>query len=321
MEHLLNNLTRISIVADLSARNSYAVRSWYHRTTKWESKREQRIGIDKFRASHSEGTQSKEMQNFWILVLVSILLLSNISVIEAKKKSLFKERKQGRSKPSSLDDEFISDDDFERDVKLGGDGEEDVIKFNSEEDMKRKMAKLKQLRSHDGKDPILSDAELRELQDKEKELRKNVLRAALHHGDVSHEKAAAMHAMGRNLFKQQRYSSIYVIAWDILRIHEILDGPDSPEYTKALTNVASTAWKLNEREVARILTRRQLQIHRDHGESEEGKEVMYTRARLLSYKGGKEEVGLTHDEFKELVTKYDLSTVDDHIAGSGSDEF
>ena len=212
--------------------------------------------------------------------------------------------------PSSDGGSTLTEEDIKEGIKLGEGDEEDIITFTSEEDKMRKMEKLSELRGSDGKNKELTDFERQELENEEKQLRKNVLRASLHYGDISKEKAKAMHALGKNLFRQAKYSYIYTISWDILALHEKLDGPDSMEFHQAITNVASTAWKLGEREPARILSRRQLGILQEQGKDEAGKEIMMIRARLLSYQDplGKEVPGTSHKEFKKQIAQYELTS-------------
>ena len=263
----------------------------------------------------------KEIELILVLVVITLLIFTNLPGVECatKKKSLFKDRSGAHgnrenfhsSKPSNIDGPELTDEEIREGIKLGvGEGEEDIITFTSDEDKIRKIEKLKKLREIDGMNKELSELERSELRTEERKLRKNVMKASLHFGDFSKEKATAMHALGRNLFKQGHYSHIYTLAWDILAIHEKLDGPDSMEYHRAITNVASTAWKIGEREPARILSRRQLGILQERGEDEGGKEIMMIRARLLSYQdpNGKEVAGLSHEEFKIAIKDYELAS-------------
>lgn len=248
-----------------------------------------------------------------VVALVALVLFSLFESVEGKKKSLFKERGPKREREVPIDDEEADAEPLDG-IELGEDGEEDTITFKSDADKERKMKKLKELRRND-KDQELSDEEMKKLRSEAVELRKNVLRAALNHGEMSREKATAMHALGRNIFKQKQYSLIYALSWDILKIHEELDGNDSDAYAKALTNVGSTAWKLGEGDVARITMLRQLGIHREHGLDEGGKEIMTTRARLMSYqhKDQKPGEGYSHHEFLEAIAPFDLTGQSDEL--------
>jgi hypothetical protein len=174
------------------------------------------------------------------------------------------------------------------------------------------MDKLAELRKSDGVDPKLTKEELANLRKEEKLLRKDMLRAALNHGNISKEKAEKMHRLGRNLFQQQRYSSIYQLAWDILDIHAKIDGTLTREYVQAMTNVASTAWKIKERHAAQIITKRQIGIWQELGEPEEGKDIMMARARLMSYQDKAQvKEGLTHEQYVEMIAPYELSSPTD----------
>ena len=65
------------------------------------------------------------------------------------------------------------------------------------------------------------------LQVEENELRVNLLRAIVNHGDDSLEKATALHVLGRNLYHQRKYSYVAEISNEIVRIHEKIDGSES----------------------------------------------------------------------------------------------
>ena len=65
------------------------------------------------------------------------------------------------------------------------------------------------------------------LQAEENELRVNLLRAIVNHGDDSLEKATALHVLGRNLYHQRKYSYVAEISNEIVRIHEKIDGSES----------------------------------------------------------------------------------------------
>ena len=263
---------------------------------------------------------SNNLQLLCLLAIITVALLSLAPIVASAKggkKSLFKERgfkKAGFKEhsfeaPPTDEADTRSDEEILADIKMGGDGEDDVIKFSSEADAERKIKKLQELRKFE-KEPVVSDSDLHELKVEEKKLRKAVMREAMNYGDISSEKAAAMHLLGRNLFKQQRYSLIYALSWDILHIHEKLDGVTSRKYAQAITNVASTAWKLGEKDAARILSRRQLGVWQEMGEDEWEKDIMTTRARLLSYQDptGKEVPGSSHEEYKREIVQHELTS-------------
>ena len=65
------------------------------------------------------------------------------------------------------------------------------------------------------------------LQAEENELRVNLLRAIVNHGDDSLEKATALHVLGRNLYHQRKYSYVAEVSNEIVRIHEKIDGSES----------------------------------------------------------------------------------------------
>jgi hypothetical protein len=257
------------------------------------------------------------IHHFYLLAILCIaIFLCCISFVESKQ-SLFKDRSQKHAPKEGKSEKFFaqgsarsdgkSDPSLDSDIKLGeGLGEEDVITFKSEEDKRRKMERLAELRRSEAKKS--SEKDIEELKREEFELRKNVMRAALNFGDLSVEKINAKHALGRNLFKQNRFDLIYDLSWDIVTDNEELHGVDDLEVAKALTNVGSVAWKLQKGDIARLVSLRMLGIYQGHDfddKDAEEKAVLTARARLMSYQqeGGDVMSGISHKEFQERLAK------------------
>jgi hypothetical protein len=290
---------------------------------------------------------------FCILVLFLVLFFSFIVAVDSKK-SLFKPRgikieqrqeeessqnanspKENKKFFSTREAEGIgteagpTDPALDKDIKLGAPGEEDVITFTSESDRDAKMRRLADLR-RSAQDPELTDEALTALQQEERGLRKNVLRAELNHGEFSRERATALHAYGRNLFKQAKYVQIYGTAQSILAIHEKLDGVDSIETARALSNVGSTAWKLDKGEVARVTALRSLAIHLAHDYSSDPdrdaqeKAVMLCKGRLASYKYSESmalaATGISYQEYKDRMRMLGEGEGEGGAASGGAEE-
>lgn len=124
--------------------------------------------------------------------------------------------------------------------------EEDVIEFTSKADMKKKMEKVVDLKKKEvqGADLEISPQELRKLKRKEPELVKKVDIAKSLHGEKSRERATALSELGRNIYKQGRYEEVLSLSKEIVRIHEVIDGPEAEMTAKALQNVGSVAYHL-----------------------------------------------------------------------------
>ena len=223
---------------------------------------------------------------------------------------MFKERGPKKiPKPTSSSSPEILDED----IKLGSDGEEDTITFSSDEDREAKIRRLGEMRKKAGMmtPTELSLKEKANLLSEEKQLRKDVMRAELNFGEFTKERAAALHAYGRNLFKQQRFDQIYDLSLEILAIHESIDGVDSIETARALTNVGSTAWKVGKTQIAQTTALRMLAIHmawdysRDKDEDAKEKATMMAKARLASYQYpehlAQQSVGITYQEYQDRM--------------------
>ena len=159
------------------------------------------------------------------------------------------------------------------------------------------MQKEQQEKSKMG-DPELSDQEKTKLNREEKELRKELTRVVLNHGNDSKEKAAVLHRMGRNLFQQKRFDDIFDLSLEILRIHELIDGPESKETAMALSNVGQVAFRTKRINECRWASYRYLYIQLKEYATD-GPEVLLARARLMQYgfRDGETAPGMSYDEY------------------------
>ena len=177
---------------------------------------------------------------FCVLVLMIVLFFSFFGIVdgegEKKKKSMFKERGFKPVEREPVDPN--RDPDSLEGIKLAEEPDDhDEVTFSSEEDKAQKLKNLAKVRrsEREGVESDLEEKELNTLKQDEKILRKNVMRASMNHGDTSREKAKALHAMGRNIYKQRRFKEIYDISLEILRIHFSLDGNESLETANVST--------------------------------------------------------------------------------------
>lgn len=124
--------------------------------------------------------------------------------------------------------------------------EEDIIEFTSKADMMKKMKEVadQKKREVQAADLEMSQQELRKLKRKEPELVKKVDIAKSLYGEKSKERAAALSELGRNIYKQGRYEEVLSLSKEIVRIHEVIDGPEAEMTAKALQNVGSVAYHL-----------------------------------------------------------------------------
>lgn len=79
-------------------------------------------------------------------------------------------------------------------------------------------------------------------------------------GVISEEYAAGLHRYGKNLHSQQRYDDLYTIAKEIVRIHEVLDGPEHYHTGRALDNLGTAAYRIKNQEECNTAMYRALHI-------------------------------------------------------------
>lgn len=106
----------------------------------------------------------------------------------------------------------------------------------------------------------LSEQEKLKFQQEEWRLRRELDKIRQTFGRMSQEHVNALHALGRNVYKQQRFEEVYNLANEIVAIHESLDGPEHVNTAKALTNIGSTAHKLGKSKECELAMNRALYI-------------------------------------------------------------
>lgn len=182
----------------------------------------------------------------------------------------------------------------------------DVIRYSSEEDKNAKLQDLKAKTLERSRDTSRQESEQRKLRTAEEGLRKDVLRAIVNHGDNSKQKAQALHKLGRNIYQQERFDETFEMSLEILRIHSVLDGPESGPFADALGNVGSVAHRVKNKKLCEIVMKRQLRILLDkHGA--DSKEVLIQRARMMSFqiKDGEVSDGFSQMDYEEEMEDYE----------------
>lgn len=134
----------------------------------------------------------------------------------------------------------------------------DELTYVDKEDFDSKIRKMKE--KSDNLFEVISPEKRSEMEKEEFELRKNLIRASLNHGEISREKANALHILGRNLYKRGKYEDVLSISREITKIHEALDGPEHIKTADALGNVGATAFRLGFSEECELAMNRALYI-------------------------------------------------------------
>ena len=184
--------------------------------------------------------------------------------------------------------------------------EDSSIRYGSDAEKERKLSALRHELNQKNKDKevidTLSDGvdnQKQQLINEEVKLRKNVYRAALDYGDDSLEKANALHALGRVIYKQGKFQDLVDTAEEILRIHEEVDGPESLKVAQALGNVGSVSFRLGNIDKCQIAMNRALFIlNKEYGKN--SKEVLMHRAKMLTFKleADEDSTGMSYKQYK-----------------------
>lgn len=179
--------------------------------------------------------------------------------------------------------------------------EAEEVNFSSKTDLDAKIKNLKKDKRASLVDDELTPKARKQLETAELSLKKQIARAVLDYGDVSHEKAKALHALGGNLFKQGRMTDLVDLSKEIVHIHEELDGPESELTGKALGNVGAVACRVNLRtECNRAMSRALYILLQSYGE--DSKEVMLHRGKMLTFQvpDAENTGGLSYTDFLAL---------------------
>lgn len=187
----------------------------------------------------------------------------------------------------------------------------DVVTYTTQEELVAKLKEQVESRVKGGIDfdDSLTPEQLKEFQGWEKELRVDLARAELEHGLMSNERAAALHKLGGNLYRQHRFEELFDLSKEIVRIHEALDGPDSVMVGKALGNVGTVANRLGLQRECELAMKRSLYIMLHAGGlAPDSREVLITRGKMMSFHitDGETTEGLTHDEYIEAMSNDEL---------------
>lgn len=188
-----------------------------------------------------------------------------------------------------------------RSKKVSQDADETEVRFTSQEDLESKVNNLQQKKQKQKKgsyDEDLSEDEIAKLKEAEVGLKKKLKKASTTFGEMSHEKAKALHALGGNWFKQGRFNDLLQISKEIVEIHETLDGPEAEITGRALGNVGATAFRLKRARDCEYSMKRALYILlKIYGE--DSKEALLHRGRMLTFHvpDAERTVGWSYNEY------------------------
>jgi tetratricopeptide (TPR) repeat protein len=209
-----------------------------------------------------------------------------------------KKKKQQASKRHDLED----DEDVE------------AIEFDSKDDLTQHIDQLNQkvhsrVRVKDeseskyhifpNEEPV-PELKLKELRREEMKLRLKVQETLDEFGRMSPEYAKALHSYGGNLHKQKRYDDLFVLAKEIVQIHETIDGPEHYNTGRALDNLGSAAFRVKDYQACEHAMKRAMYIFIQKF-GPKSKEVLLLRGRMLTFKVKDAETtgGLSYDDYRD----------------------
>ncbi len=193
---------------------------------------------------------------FSIILTAFFLLLfkGSDALMTAKKK---------RSKQQELEQEHV--DDYDGD-------EIEPMEFENQADLKMHLKNLNKKvnqqnsNSRDGKyivfpdEKPISETEMAELRRQELRNRVKVQETLDEFGRLSPEHAKALHMYGASLHKQRRFDDLLVVAQEIVKIHEEIDGPEHYNTGRALDNLGSAAFRVRDEILCEKTMKRALYI-------------------------------------------------------------
>ncbi len=171
---------------------------------------------------------------------------------------------------------------------------DDTIQYSSKTELQDKVKEIGKKKFGNER----SELDLQNMAKEEKGLKKKVAEAEAKYGKMSRQRAAALHALGRNVYQRGLYREVFDVSKEIVTIHEELDGPEHVDTAQALSNVGSVAFQLGEQEYCALVMNRALYILlKEYGDN--SKEVLVHRGRMLTFHvtDAEKSVGLSHEDF------------------------
>lgn len=173
---------------------------------------------------------------------------------------------------------------------------DDVRTFHSREDL---SSHIKKLNSNSGSwDAPPSKEELVELGREEIRIRLEADDIVNRYGNISKEFAEHLHKLGRVMYKQHKFETVFDISSQIVELHEKLDGHEHENTARALGNLGSVSFRLKRWKECEIAMNRALYIWiQKYGP--ESKEVLLHRGKMLTFQipHAKTSGGLSFDDY------------------------
>ena len=223
----------------------------------------------------------------WVWMMLTVLLLTDVlsssavvSAVEtssasasASASSSKQTKKQSKNSNNKKKSGIVSEDHHHH-QSISDDIEFEEKAFHSQEDIAAYIQSLNRNLDQIGRHPPkklaefnffpdesdIVQEELIRLRREELGLRIKLREIEEEYGVISEEYAAAMHRFGKNLHTQQRYDDLFIVAQEIVRIHEILDGPEHYHTGRALDNLATAAYRVKNQEACNTAMYRALHI-------------------------------------------------------------
>lgn len=238
-----------------------------------------------------------QLRVLFCIVLICVLL--HVATVQAasggsKTKKTTKSAKSNKNtKTRALLDEFNDENDF-----AGLDSDSDSVPVVSdEEQLAAEKQRLLQEKEAAEQERLKN---LPNLVNEEGTLRQKVEKVTKKHGNISVERAKALHALGKNVYKQAKYQEARMISYEILGIYEQIhayapaaeEGEDENDLddsrfnhdriVASVGNVATVTNKMGLKDECYIMSMRVLNAIIQTKEKNSKEEVMQ-RATMMSY--------------------------------------
>jgi hypothetical protein len=239
------------------------------------------------------------MSTKFLLLFALVLLIALVNFADEAEAGRKKKKSKGSAGGPGLEQ-------FEQAVNEAGETE---IKFKSEEEKNKIIEELakEQLKGKKVEDkPAPVGEALQKLKKEEGQIRFGLseLKADPNEGEFTKKYWEGLYMLGRNLFSQNNWAEARIVARKIVQVTEILYGREDAKLAQALANYGSTCFRTNEFQYGRVAMNRALNILINIY-SENSKEVMAQRGKMLSFGMNKEEgekgKGFTYEEYEDYI--------------------
>ena len=189
--------------------------------------------------------------------------------------------------------------------KATEDNSTETLNYQSEEDLNKKLKDFQQAKAKKSSaiGDELSEADIYKFLGEEIKLKNSLDTITAKYGEVSTQRADALHKLGRVVYKLKKFEDALAISKEIVTIYEQVYGYEHIKTSEALGNLASASFRLQLHDHCALAMYRALHIIiKKFGE--DSKEVLLHRAKMLTFNisDGETSEGL---DYESAMEKYD----------------